>query len=183
MIYFIRLCSLIIFPFQIIRTKTALTAKPTNAAEIKQFWYPIPSNHGVMLFSCQWSFSDTGSVGGEDSPISNGKTHRISDDDHTRHAIPTQISIGIDEIIDTQRDARSIAECRAGHSHQKAKPVDPVRSANTPKQQAGGKNDGGDSEAPKPVLGLEDAFVTAGDMERHPVGDVAREEGAPGNTE
>ena len=47
--YFCRLLIRNVFPHLIMTKKTALAARPMNAAETKQFWYPRLSSQGVIL--------------------------------------------------------------------------------------------------------------------------------------
>jgi len=56
--YFLWLWTRKLFPHFIITRKTREHASPINAAEIKQFWYPKPSTHGVILSYTSVIFSN-----------------------------------------------------------------------------------------------------------------------------
>lgn len=84
-------------------------AMPTNAAEIKQFWYPKSSIHGVILITGQWFYFLLGEDRG-DSPITNCKGHSISHQDDASHRHSTEFPVAVNHIIDAQGNATGVGE-------------------------------------------------------------------------
>lgn len=81
---------------------------PTNAADIKQFWYPRWFTHGVILLQLAWEDTNVEEKGG--LPIAHGKRHGVPNQDHACHCVPAQLPVAVDQVVDAQRDAACVRQ-------------------------------------------------------------------------
>lgn len=164
-----------VFPNLIITKKTEAHAMPIKAAEMKQFWYPMLSIQGVILNEvsvCLLLELE------ENLPISNCKRHGIPNQNHTRHGDTTQLSVAVNKVIDTKRDATGAREGQNAHSNNESKPMDLMSSTHTPKDKGTRHKYHTSEEGPETVLCLHDAIVPAGEFDSEPVAESASEEGS-----
>lgn len=123
---------------------------PMNAAEMKQFWYPMLSTQGVILEQTRVS-KYPGKRPTQDcsnSPVTDSKRHSIPHQNHRGHRIPAQLPVTVNEVIDAQRDTGRIAQRREEHGYYQAEPVDVMCCADTPEDQRGRQDEHAQSEWP-----------------------------------
>ena len=81
---------------------------------MKQFWYSMLSIQDVILNEvsvCLLLELD------KNLPISNCERHGIPNQNHTGHGNTTQLSVAVNKVIDTKRDATGAREGQDAHSN------------------------------------------------------------------
>ena len=95
-------------------------------------------------------------------PIPNGERHGISHQDDAGHGNPTQLSVAVDEVIDTQCDSTGIGESEHAHGNNQSKPVNFVGGSNSPQEERSRHKEETCEEWPKTVFSFHDSIVPPG---------------------
>lgn len=117
------------------------------------------------------------------NPIINRKTHRIPNNNDRYHSFSTQILVGINAIADAELDAYGVRGGDYAHGEDETEPLDVMRCSYAPEDQRAGDEDERGGEEPETVLGFQDAFVAAGEIEDYAVANCAGIEGSTGDAD
>lgn len=96
-----------------------------------------------------------------DSPVSDGKTHRVANEDDSHHGLAAQFSVRIDTVTDGKLDSDGVGETDDAHGENQAEPLHVVRGSDAPEDQAPRNEKYRWTEEPKTVLGLHYASVSS----------------------
>lgn len=72
------------------------------------------------------------------SPVSDGKTHGVADEDHGHYGFAAQLLVGIDAVADGKLGPNGVDEPEEAQGENQAEPLYVMRSSDTPQDQARG---------------------------------------------
>lgn len=97
-----------------------------------------------------------------DLPVTNRKAHRVAYNNDRDDGVSPEVLVRVDAVRDGQLAAHGDARGEHIHGENESEPVDMVRRADAPEDQAAGHDQQRDDVQPEAVLGLADAAVASG---------------------
>lgn len=111
-------------------------------------------------------------------PIAHGERHGVPNQYHTRHRIPAQLPVAVDQVVDAQRDAARVRQRQQTHRYDQSEPMHLVRRSHAPEQERSWHEDKADGKGPQALFGFHDSVVASRESDREPVAEAAGEERA-----